>query len=267
MHFLRIFSAILFIIIIYKGEAQNLLANPGAESGNTGWGLVNDDKDGWQVTTYSPYANSGSRYFLTTCTSNCQDLTQTISSLSVGSGYLLSFVTEGSGGTLSVKMSTLTLLSSFSVPSSYNTYSSSFIATSGSMTLTFIGSTHVRVDDVSLVFVSASPTRMPTRIPSNVPTVIPTRSPTVRPTMLPTRNPSATPSTSPSRCPTRSPSTSPTFIVTANPSRIPTRQPTNPPTVKPTTQPSFLPSLTPSRVPSAGPTAVPSTSGPSAVPS
>eukprot|EP01040_Poterioochromonas_malhamensis_P011887 gene11887-12970_t len=218
----------------------NLIINPGCETGSlSGWSSSNNYNNGWYLSTLYPY--TGTYYFFSQCSSSCTPLTQTVT-LSVGSNYIISFWAFASGTrSFQVTIGSITLYSSFALPTSYTYYATTFTANAASMTLTFTSTGSTRLDDVSLIMNSAAPSYTPTRSPTTTPTYLPTYLPTVTPSVTPT----AQPTYSPTRIPTAAPSFTPTTAPTYTPSAVPTGVPTMIPT--------YTPSATPTRIPTAVP--------------
>ncbi len=188
----------MFLIFETTWSQTNLITNPGAENGLTGWTSSSNYNTGWSVSTLYPH--TGTYYFFSQCTSSCTALSQTIT-LSSGSNYILSFWAFGSGsGSFQVTIDTITLYSSFVLPTSYTYYTTTFTASAASMTLTFTSVDDTRLDDLTLIVNSAAPTYLPTITPSAAPTTVaPTYAPTTKPTAPPSANPSYLPTFPPKK--------------------------------------------------------------------
>jgi hypothetical protein len=252
----------------------NLVQNPGAEEGDTGWlGLTNNLDTGWVA--YNGDAHSGARGFVTqmnTDTSVFQNI-----SLVIGATYTLS-VWIGNGGSLSLTCDAGALLGS--VNGGYVKFSSAFTALHNVATVKVTGHASVghnlQFDDVQVSVLqypstqpSSQPSTRPFPHPTNQPSAVPSRqpvsqpsshpsvSPSGEPTSQPRSSPSTQPSISPSALPTEQPSNQPTSKPSAQPSAPPTVQPFGKPSTRPSSQPSIQPSNSPSSQPSARPTAQP----------
>jgi hypothetical protein len=268
--------------------SQNIVVNPGAETGELSPWTSTDFSHGWGV--LSELTKSGTYYFVTFCSNACTPLVQTLT-LHPGSTYSVIFwaFSFDTADTLTVNIGTTSFSPTLSA--SYQRFSTSFIATTASMALQFVGdATYVGMDDVTVYEISSSPTVKPSFIPSRAPTAFPSCTPTVIPSLVPSRCPSAVPSVpptmNPSVIPTCVPSAGPTVVPfgcpTMFPSQIPSRCPSSFPTVTPslsptvfptfipscspiTMNPSFTPTQVPTRTPSSDPTEIPTTS-PSTIP-
>jgi hypothetical protein len=248
--------------------SQNVVVNPGAETGSLAPWTSTDYFSGWGVLPGS--SKTGSSYFTTFCWTTCTPLVQTLS-LHPGSTYYVSFWAFAYGtSTLTVNMGTTSFISP-TLTTSYQFISNSFVAATANIDLRFVGTSgFMGLDDVivSETPTTAPPSATPSLAPSCVPTTnnpsgCPTVSPTLIPSEIPTLVPSSVtptmdPSVVPTQLPTRTPSDVPTEDPTTSPSMVPTKVPSELPTLDPSTAPSLEPSVQPTADPTAEPTCTPS---------
>lgn len=255
----------------------NLVVNPGAETGTMyGWNDTGTTiTTGWIAVQGGGCAHSGSWSFGTEAPTSAAAVMSQSLILEIGAVYTLSiWVKNFIGGpcSLACSIGEATLISVPSVSPTYTQYSSDFTANSVSEILQISGSATYMIctDDISVTFLSGSPSAMPTIVPTgqlSVPTVIPTLSPIELPSMLPSSNPTTKSSVLPSEVPSSNPSSPLSAQPSVQPTYLPTEQPsyqptdtilTGSPTTKPTSGFSSLPSVIPTKKSTFRPTLMPS---------
>jgi hypothetical protein len=270
-YFYTVLNALIILRICLS--QQNLIQNPGGESGNLApWTSSNDQTTGWSIGILQPHG--GSKSIRTECSSSCAPLIQTLT-LNSGSVYFVSFWSKVDSGTGSITMTIGTTTFTNDLTGTYQYFSTSFIASAATMSLQFAATSTAnqqrRLDDVSLYAIaptqipSVAPSVPPSLVPSAVPIIAPSKNPTVVPSQAPSISPTAIPTVSPSLNPSAIPSLFPSWDPTAVPTYSPSVTPSSAPTVTPTVVPTATPTIIPTFIPSQNPTVVPSTC-PSVVP-
>ncbi|MCT4635830.1 MAG: hypothetical protein N4A31_06305, partial [Rickettsiales bacterium] len=236
----------------------NLVTNPGAEDGSTGWSRsgATSTSTGWvgYCSINNHWKRSGDCSFFTQCASNCLPFVQNISFVP-GHNYKISIFAyhDHDDSTLSLKVDQLSLISITNIPSSFTEYMVIFTASNSISSLRIEGtaSNILAFDDLSITETTETniPSATPSESPSSYPSSIPSATPSGVPSSYPSSIPSATPSGVPSSYPSSIPSATPSGV----PSSYPSSAPSATPSESPSSYPSSIPSATPSGVPSSYP--------------
>ncbi|MGB4192035.1 MAG: PT domain-containing protein [Rickettsiales bacterium] len=214
---------------------QNIVVNPGAELGNTGWnnlaavGSVSNSQ--WVVSGSlgSGCVHSGSHVFATYSTT-IVSISQYLSMIP-GATYAVScWIGDASpNNAVYLSIGGNILISEIDIAAGTTQYTTSYVPKSSIETLlisgyTILSGAAICLDDISVTFISSP-------IPTATPTLAPIASSTPAPTLNPiTAVPTPAPTTVPTPMPTVSPTLDPTPDPTKNPNPLPTQAPTSPPT-------------------------------------